>query len=358
MTKLQTGAASFESRGPEKPARSSFGRFAVFVLTIIALVAIVLITLWTTFALSYRFPGSPAAANLAAGLFGVLGLAAALSVFSRWRFLVPLLFLLVFGGVLVWWSMIKPAANADWAPDVARQVTGQVSGDTLTLTDVRDFRWQADGSFTEKWVDRTYDLTKLRSLDLLMSYWAGPEIAHMILSFGFDGGDQLAWSIEVRRRKDGEFSPIADLFKSNPLVIVAADERDVVFVRSNIRGEDVQIYRMKTAPAVARKLLLEYVNDANELAAKPRFYNSITTNCTTTSIKMMRAVGAKISFDWRLIVNGYLPEFAYQRGVLDTKQPFDQLKAIAHIDPRAKEAGDSQDFSRLIRIGVPSPLDH
>ena len=46
-------------------------------------------------------------------------------------------------------------------------------------------------------------------------------MAHVIMSFGFDGGDYLAWSIEVRRRKGGEFSPMADLFKSNPLVIIA-----------------------------------------------------------------------------------------------------------------------------------------
>ncbi|RWP26231.1 MAG: DUF4105 domain-containing protein, partial [Mesorhizobium sp.] len=66
--------------------------------------------------------------------------------------------------------------------------------------------------------------------------------------------------------------------------------RDVVGVRSNVRGEDVQIYRLKASPEAARALLLEYVLDANALSTTPEFYNSITTNCTTTIVKMMRAV--------------------------------------------------------------------
>jgi hypothetical protein len=183
-------------------------------------------------------------------------------------------------------------------------------------------------------------------------------MAHVIMSFGVEGGDYLAWSIEVRRQNGGKFSPLADLFKSNPLVIIAADERDVVGVRSNIRGEDVRIYRLGTSPEAVRTLLLEYVVDANALAKTPEFYNSIMTNCTTTIVRMMRAVGAVVPLDWRLIVNGYLPEYAYGRGALDTRLPLQELTKLAHLDGRAQEAGlTSPDFSRLIRVGVPSPRD-
>jgi hypothetical protein len=104
-------------------------------------------------------------------------------------------------------------------------------------------------------------------------------------------------------------------------------------------------------------LLLQYVDDANALAAKPEFYNSISTNCTTTVAKMVRAAGDKLPFDWRLILNGYLPGFLYDRGMVDTKIPLADLMALARIDTRAKAAGDSADFSQLIRVGVPSPRE-
>jgi len=327
-------------------------------LLIVALI-IALATAWASLALWFRLPLPETGRAVAAGLFALFGLATVLALgLGRRRFVAAAAFIVAFGAILVWWSTILPPADGDWAPDVARQVTGTHEGNVLTLTNVRDFEWRSNTDFTERWTTRSYDLDKLQTLDMFMSYWAGPEMAHVIMSFGFEGGDYLAWSIEVRREKGGQFSPVADLFKNSPLVIVAADERDVVGVRSNVRGEDVQLYRLRTPPDQARILLLEYVVDANSLSTTPRFYNSITTNCTTAIVKMMRAVGDVVPFDWRLIVNGYLPEYAYRRGALDTRLPLSELRRLSHIGERAREAGlTSPDFSRLIRVGVPSPHD-
>lgn len=330
-------------------------RIARISFAIILSLAIAAAAAWAGFAMWYRLPVGELGRAAACALFILFGLGTIIALFSRFRFRAFALFLAAFAAVLVWWSTIKPLGDADWAPDVARQATGTRDGNLLTVKDVRDFEWRSETDFTERWTTRTYDLSTVQTADLFMSYWAGPKMAHVIMSFGFSGGEYLAWSIEVRRRAGGEFSPIADLFKSNPLVIIAADERDVVGVRSNVRGEDVQIYRLKASPDAARTLLLEYVSDANALSTKPAFYNSITTNCTTTIVKMMRAVGDVVPFDWRLIVNGYLPDYAYDRGALDTRLPLSTLREVAHIDDRARKSGLSPDFSRLIRVGVPSP---
>jgi len=333
----------------------SVRRLLIVVLATILFVAIGLAAAWSALALWYRLPAPEIVRVLAASLFGSLGIVTLVAWFTRFHRTALVLFAGAFTSVLVWWGTIEPAAQAEWAPDVSRQVTGTRNGDLLTLINVRNFAWRTSSEGTEHWETRTYDISKVRTADLFMSYWAGPEMAHVIMSFGFEGGQYLAWSIEVRRRKNGEFSPLADLFKSNPLVIIAADERDVVGVRSNIRREDVQIYRLRAPPETVRTLLLEYVQDANALAAKPKFYNSIMTNCTTTIVKMMRAVGDTVPLDWRLIVNGYLPDYAYERGALDTSIALPDLRSLAKIDQRAGAAGLTSEFSRLIRVGVPSP---
>lgn len=331
-------------------------RLVLRAVLVIALALIVVLTsLWASLALWYRLPVGDIGRAIAAGLFGILGLLTLVALLGRWRLKAMAVYAIAFALICVWWSTIEPDRDADWAQDVARQVTGTVNGDTLTLTDLRNFEWRSNTDFTERWETRSYDLSKIEGIDLFMSYWAGPEMAHFILSFSFQGGEQLAWSVEVRRRKGGAFSPIADLFKTNPLVIVAADERDVVGVRSNVRGEDVQIYRLRASPQAARRLLLEYVADANKLAQVPEFYNSLTTNCTTTVVKMMRAVGSTIPVDWRLIVNGYLPDYAYDHEAVDTSIPLTQLRESAHIAERAKADGLSPDFSKAIRAGVPAP---
>jgi hypothetical protein len=155
--------------------------------------------LWATLALWFRVPGPEVVRGLCAGLFALLSLATVVALFSRRRWAALAVDALAFGGVVVWWSTITPPIEADWARDVARQTTGVVDGDILTLSDVRNFEWRSETDFTERWEKRTYDLSRLKTLDLFLSYWSGPYIAHLIMSFGFEGGEFLAWSIEVRR---------------------------------------------------------------------------------------------------------------------------------------------------------------
>ena len=330
---------------------------AAIILVIAALPCIALLSAWSALALWFRFSGPDFARGIAAGLFAILGFTTAISLFTRRRWAALGVFALAFAALIVWWSTIKPPADGDWAPDVARQTTGTVEGDILTLSDVRDFDWRTDSDFTEKWSKRSYDLSKLRTLDLFLAYWGGPEMAHVIMSFGFEDGDHLAWSVEVRREKNSEFSPIADAFKSHTLVYLVTTERDSVRLRSNVRGEDVRLYRFNSPPEQARALLLQYVEESTALAEQPKFYNSITANCATVVFKIVRAAGGTFPLDWRLVVNGFLPGYLYDQRVVVTTMPLDELMERARISDKAKAADQSPDFSRLIRVGVPSPWD-
>ncbi|AZV78810.1 DUF4105 domain-containing protein [Parasedimentitalea marina] len=329
------------------------------ILRLLLLAAIILgllsLATWATLALWYRLPFATPIRAVLAGGFAVLGLSVIVALFSPRRLRALATFCLALATVLFWWSTLTPPSLANWAPDVARQVTGQVSGNTLTLTDVRNFDWTSPTQANAQWETRAYDLSQLQGVDLFMSYWAGPEMAHMIVSFTFANAAPIAWSVEVRRKVGGGFSPLADLFKNNTLVIVAADERDVIGTRSNLRGEDVQLYRIKTTPAKARSLLLQYVQAANALAQRPKWYNSLTTNCTTVVMSMIRTIIDEVPLDWRVIANGYLPSYAYDRGVLASHLPLAELRAQAHITTRATEVGLSSGFSTAIRSGVPTP---
>jgi Domain of unknown function (DUF4105) len=182
-------------------------------------------------------------------------------------------------------------------------------------------------------------------------------MAHVIMSFGFENGEYLAWSVEVRREKTGVFSPVADAFKNHTLVYLATTERDTVRLRTNVRGEDVRLYRLNTPPEQGRALLREYVVESTELAQRPKWYNSITANCATVVFKLVRAAGSGLPLDWRLVVNGFLPGYLYDHKAVVTTMPLNELMERARVSPQAKAADQSPDFSRLIRVGVPSPWD-
>jgi hypothetical protein len=331
------------------------GRAAgALVRVLVSALVIVPVSAWSALALWFRLPAPEGLRATAAVLFAVLGLGTIAALFFRRSLTALTVVALVFGGLLVWWSTIKPPAGGDWAPDVARQTTGSVQGDILTLSDVRDFDWRSDDDFTERWSKRSYDLSKLKTLDLFLAYWAGPEMAHVIMSFGFEGGEFLAWSVEVRRENGGQFSPIADAFRNHTLVYLATTERDSVRLRANVRGEDVRLYRLNTPPEQAKLLLLEYAAQSTELAARPKFYNSITANCATVVFKIVHAAGGTFPLDWRLVVNGFLPGYLYDQGVVVTSIPLAELIERAAISEKAKAADQSPDFSRAIRVGVPS----
>lgn len=321
----------------------------------VLVVLIACFSVWSALALWYRLP-APELLRVGIAVLAILiGLGVILAVFSRKRIYALAIFAALMAVIGVWWSTIIPSENGNWSPEVARQVTGEIEDDILTLTDVREFQWHSKTNYTVGWDTRQYDLSTLKSLDMFLSYWAGPEMAHLIFSFGFEDGRYLAWSVEVRRQVGGGFSPVADLFKSNTLSIIASEETDVIGVRSNFRGENVFIFRLDTDAKSIRKLLVEYVVDANELAKQPEFFNSLTTNCTTTVYRMMIAVGATTPLNWRLVLNGYLPQYAYQQGVLDNNYSVDELRSLGQIDARAKIAGLNGQYSAAIRVGVPVP---
>lgn len=319
----------------------------------ILIAIIAFLSVWSALALYYRLP-TPEMSRMGAGIAVILfGLGVIVTLFTHNRKRGLAVFIAFIALIGVWWSTITPAAIGNWSPEVARQTTGQIDGDILTLTDVREFQWKSKTDFTEKWATRQYDISTVQSLDMLLSYWAGPEIAHFMMSFGFADGRYLTWSVEVRRQIGGGFSTIGDFFKSNTLAIVASQEQDIVGLRTNIRGEQVYLYRLDTPPENIQKLLREYVLDANALAQKPKFFNSLTSNCTTTVFKLMKAVGSTYPIDWRLIANGYLPEYASERGVLDNDYTLEELRKLGHINARALEAGLNGGYSTAIRVGVP-----
>ena len=320
----------------------------------IAVAALVILGagLWAAMALWVRLIPAPPANEILASAMVLMTLGAMICmVLRRWR--VVFLYGACVAALLVWWGTLQPSNDRPWAADVAQISSGDVDGDRLVVRNVRNFQWRSDTDFDPRWETRTYDLSALTGVDLVMSYWAGEAIAHAMLSFGFADGQHLAFSIETRKEQDQSYSAVAGFFRSYGLSVIAADERDVLGVRTNVRGEDVRIYRLRMPPPVARRLLLEYIAQANDLTKSPEFYNSLTTNCTTQIFRMVVALEPGLPVDYRILLSGYVPDYVYDHGGLDTRLPFVTIRDRSHIKGRAERT--DPDFSRKIRDGVPVP---
>ena len=331
-----------------RPACAWIARFGGVALVLAA-------TAWGALAMHFllRFPAAVVWALIAAWL--ALALAAAWRVWRRHgpRWPLPAWGLVLLGMQLAYWSM-PPRQDRDWADDVARRLHPEVQGNRVILHDVRDFDWRSDTDYTVRWDTREYDLDHLASADLALSYWMGPAIAHTLVSFGFDDGSRVVFSLEIRKERGESFSALGGFFRRFEAVLVAADERDIVQVRTSVRGEDVYLYRLHGLdPDAMRALLRDYVALAQALQRTPVFYNSLTSNCTTIVYELMRRVVPTLPLDYRLLLSGYLAEYAADVGGLTPGVPYATLRARGRITLRAREAGDAADFSRRIREGVP-----
>lgn len=259
-----------------------------------------------------------------------------------------------FGAVLAWWLTLKPSNDRDWQPDVAQKPWAEVHGDEVTLHNVRHFEYRTDTDFTPRWETRKMRLSQLTHIDLFINYWGSPWMAHPIASFQFADTPPLCFSIETRKKNGQSYSAIGGLYRQFDLIFIASDERDVVRVRTNYRkGEDVYLYRTTAGLKHTRERFLEYIRSINELRNQSRWYNAVTTNCTT-GIRSQRPASGRMPWDWRLLINGKGDELLYERrGILTDGLPFAELKQRALVNSAARAANEDPAFSDVIRKGRP-----
>ena len=280
---------------------------------------------------------------------------------------------------LGWFMSIAPQQLRDWKPEVSKVLSytrDSNNSDLVTFNNVRNFDWQTGDEATERWETRTIDMSKLSGIDVINSYWMGPLIAHTLVSFRFEDDRPLSFSLEIRKEKDESFSALGGFFKRFELSLIASEERDIIYTRSNARGEQVYLFPVSHLQQREVKSLFEsYLTVADELKAKPAWYNTLTSNCTNIIFYMARVVsGERLPWDYRIWVSGWLPNYLYDLGMLDDnpqkghQSPTNKTQSWsmdtwyerAHINPKVKDFNNEDhihgsEFSMQIRQGIPIP---
>ena len=320
-----------------------------FISYTLAWITAALCAAWAFGALYFDFPKAGA---FAATLFVIALLA--IVIFVRGK--LPKL-ALVFGAfalVAAWWLTLKPSNDGTWQPDVAQTARAGINGDEVTVHNVRNCDYRTETDFTPHWEARTVRLSQITGMDVAINYWGSPWIAHPIVSFQFADALPLCFSIETRKTIGQQYSTLEGFYRRYTLIYVVADERDVVRLRTNYRREDVYLYHTLASPPQARERFREYINTVNVLHESPRWYNAVTSNCTT-SIRTQRAVKLRAPWDWRILLNGKADEMLYDHHAIATGGlPFAELKQRSLINERARAADKDPDFSRLIREDLPN----
>lgn len=254
----------------------------------------------------------------------------------------------------IWQTAKTPPTQAEWQQQLSVPSTAEFNNNIVTVRNVRNFRYgPTESEMYPSYYEKTYDLNEIKRIWYISEpFNEASYAAHTFVSFEFNNGDFLAITIEARKSKDQTYSMVKGLLRTYPLMYIAADERDVVLLRANIRKDKVYAYPVKTSsPENAKILLTDMLKRMNELNEKPVWYNTFFANCTSSiAHHINKIIPGRISkFSWQLLLTASSDELALKRGLLDTNLSIEQTREKYLITEKSLRIGDVPDYSKLIR---------
>ena len=314
------------------------------------------IGMWSVLAIYFSNLPNATLRGTVAALFGIGSLVAFIVLPNRRRTAIGYLIACTF--VAIWWWWIPASHNRPWVTSVAVLPHAEIQGEQVAVYNIRNFDYRTTEDFTVRYYDKTFDLNDLETVDFVKSHWDNLEdVAHTMLSFGFRGGDYLAVSVETRLERGEPQTALRGIFKQYELIYVLADERDLLRLRTNVRGEDLYVYPTTSTPEEVRILFLDVLSKVNQIATKPEYYSTLTQNCTLSLVphlEKIRPRRLRPSF-WELLINGHTDEIAHRNGWIKSDGSFPETKALHHVNQYVVGDPDPADYSKKIRPHLTNP---
>ncbi len=248
-------------------------------------------------------------------------------------------------------QFLEPSNDRDWVEYEKTLASADIYDTAVHIHNIRNFRYQSEEDYTAGYYDKIFSLDNLKSLDYVVEPFEGyGGAAHVFVSFGFDDGEYVSISAEIRKERGETFSALAGILRQYEIIYVIADERDIIDLRANIRKDPVRIYPIKATPDQARMMFLSMLRRANHLVSNPEFYNTLTNSCALNIIRHAnQVVDEPIPYGYKVFFPAFSGRLAYQLGMIDTDLAFVEAQTKFLINQRAERYRGHPDFSIKIR---------
>jgi len=152
-----------------------------------------------------------------------------------------------------WWLIQSPSNDRQWVSNLAKLPQITFEENMVTIQSIRNTEYRSADDYTPTYYDRTFDLRRIQSVDFAVVPFENLEAAaHTFLIFGFEDGERVAISVEVRREREESYSPLRGLLRQFELMYVITDECDSILLRTKYRGDRVYLYPTKTSQKTVR----------------------------------------------------------------------------------------------------------
>lgn len=246
---------------------------------------------------------------------------------------------------------LEPSNDREWAPDQAVLPWIDVQGNLASVHEIRDCTYRTAEDYDLRRIDKSYDLDRLRSLDfIIVPFSEMPALAHIMVSFGFEGGDYLGISVEIRKEKGEKYDPLKGMARQYEIMYVLATERDLIRLRTDQYFSGVYAYRSTASQEDLRRIFLDVARRVNELRTTPEFYHTLANNCTTNIVAHLNHVWPDaVPYSYQVLMPGYFDRLMYDLGLIESAGSFERTKEAARLNQRVYLYADAPDFSVKIR---------
>jgi hypothetical protein len=219
-----------------------------------------------------------------------------------------------------------PRTDREWYDYLAPTSHVQVEGETVTVGPVSDWTYDASGAPTPSYSEASFDVADLKDVWFLIEPQPGSRLAaHTLLLFEFEGDRIVGLTIEARREADEEYSAFRGLWNQYELSYLWGSARDLLTRRAVMLGHEVFVYPLALQEAQKRMLIERLLERTEALETKPRFYNTMFSNCTN---ELAKAAGLK--WHYSFILTGRSDEYLFRRGVIPGES-FEDAHARADV---------------------------
>lgn len=238
-----------------------------------------------------------------------------------------------------------PSNDRTWYPYLERTTHVELTGERFKVTPVLDWSYRPADETARDYAEADYALDQLRNVWFVLEPQPGSTLAaHTFLIFEFEGERLLGATIEARRETDEEYSAVAGLFNKYELAYMWGSARDLLTRRAVMLDHETFVYPLALKPEWKRDLLTRMLQRTQALETRPRWYNTLTSNCTNEIAK-----ATDIRWDTALLFTGLADDHLHKRGLIPGRS-FAEAHARSDVTELVKtlNAGPKAEFDRAL----------